>query len=77
MLYVRGCCRRRGDECFMGGMSAMMRRCVGEGVMSVAWEGGCRRRGDECCMGGGVVGKGVMNGKGCCWRRVVYGREKG
>ena len=33
MLHGRGCCRRRGDECCMGG------GVVGEGVMSVAWEG--------------------------------------
>ena len=33
MLYGRGCCRRRGDECCMGG------GFVGEGVRSVVWEG--------------------------------------
>ena len=33
MLYGRGCCQRRGDGCCMGG------GVVGEGVMSVAYEG--------------------------------------
>ena len=32
MLYGRGCCRKRGDECYMGGD-------VGKGVMGVVWEG--------------------------------------
>ena len=47
MLHWRGCCRRRGDECCIGGgvVSEGCNECfmgggvVGEGVMSVAWEG--------------------------------------
>ena len=44
MLYGRGCCWRKGDECCIGG------GVVGEGVMSVHRRGCCRRRGDECCI---------------------------
>ena len=55
MLHGRECCRRKSDECCLGG------GVVGEGVMSVVWEGCCPRSGDECCIGGGVVGEVVMS----------------
>ena len=63
MLYGRVCCRRRGDECCIGG------GVVGEGLYG---RGSCRRRGDECCIGGGVVGEGVLS---VAWEGVLPEKE--
>ena len=44
---------------------------VGEGVMSVVWEGALSERGgEECCIGGGVVGEGCNE---CCMGGGVVG----
>ena len=56
------------------------RGVVGEGVMSVVWEGVLSEKGDGCCMGGDVgkgmmrvcVGEGVMS---VAWEGVLS--EKG